>query len=383
MSGLAIWSFVLFAVCIAHGLVIMAWIAGFRRIASMSDLPFAKSGAMPFISMIIPVRNAGGTIGPLLQDLHAQRSPTVSMEVVVIDDHSEDATHAIVSSMCTSWPYLRVLRLNNGTGKKAAISAGVATAQGDLVLLTDADGRCGPDRLNRLAEHWLRTKADLILMPVRTLGTGTAITWLQEIEQAALLGVAAGSAACNMPLLANGANMAVTRQAFNAVHGFAGDDWASGDDQSLLERIGGSGRAVSYLLHPDVVVDVEAEPDSRSFLSQRLRWAGKMRAPGRIGGSVLVLLALLLPWALFITTVVAVVQLDIGEGLLRVWLLLIGAWFLWSLPLARILGEAQRFLGTTRRVPSTLPAMAAFFTYAPLIAISSLFVRPRWKGRRV
>lgn len=339
------------------------------------------------VSLIVPARNAAGTLTALLQDLHAQQWPKEAVEVFVVDDGSEDGTAELVRAMAKRWPGLLLVQAE-GKGKKAAISEGVRRAQGEWVLLTDADARCGPLRVPRIMQHVHGSGLDLLLLPVGTRAHGGMIQQLQADEQAALLGVGAGTALQGGAVLANGANMAFRRSAFLEVGGYAGDTWASGDDMFLLQRMRKARRQVGYLLHPDVLVTVDAEPTFAGFWAQRLRWAGKMRAMSGPGPWA-AMAGIMLPWfLLYASTSFTLAELMLKRPL-AILFLLSAAWLLWLLPLLRLARTARRFLQTSMdaappRWPdvSALLALLAFSFYAPAVALTSLFVRPRWKGRK-
>lgn len=389
MTGWLIAVLVLFVITMVHASILEGWrkriIDGARPLGAM-DRPAPDV----FVSLIVPARNAANTLVPLLQDLHAQHYAKECCEVIVVDDQSEDDTAAIVTSMMRTWPQLRLMVATEGEGKKNAIAKGVMEAKGELILLTDADTRCGPRRVGTLADHWRSVHADLVLMPVATKGGDGFLAMMQREEQLALQGATAGSALDGAPMLANGANMAFTREMFFAVNGFKDDRWASGDDMLLLKRTLGAGRPVSYLLDPDVVVITAPESTLQGFVAQRLRWAGKMRAYRNTSGFAAGLLALLMPWALVVVTIQVVRDVSVGESALYTWTLLIGAWLSWALPILRLANGMRTFAGsrdgehdTERNALRALPALTGFAIYAPLIAIASLFVRPMWKGRAI
>ncbi len=83
-----------------------------------------------------------------------------SVEVLVVDDGSTDATAAIVAERLTpltgSSVQLRLLRRPHA-GKGAAVRAGMLDAQGEFILFADADLATPPDQLplltEALAEH--------------------------------------------------------------------------------------------------------------------------------------------------------------------------------------------------------------------------------------
>jgi len=295
------------------------------------------------------------------------------------------------------WPQLRLVVLEDGAGKKAAIARGVMVATGEVVLLTDADARCGPRRVARLAACWAEHAPDMLLMPVRTMGGSGLLAGLQREEQAALGAATAGSGLVGRPVLANGANMAFRRKAFFAVGGFGGDRWASGDDMFLVQRMRRQRLRVHYLFHPDVLVTVAPVAGLRAFLSQRLRWAGKMRAYNDLAGQLLAWASFTLPWLLGWLTVVIATRVRIGDSFVFQWSMLLAAWVLWLVPVLQLVSAMRGFhriaalgpegcrgaVGGPLAAIPTLLALLAFLIYAPVIAILSIFVRPTWKGRRI
>lgn len=332
------------------------------------------------ITMIVPARDEAQGIGALLQDLHAQRYPRDRTEVIVVDDGSSDGTVAIVEGMLKAWPQLRLMR-NAGIGKKAAITTGVEAARAELIVLTDADVRCGPDRLQALAAHWARGRSDFVILPVMTEGMDL-LGRIQADEQVALLGMAFGTAATGSPTLAYGANLCFKRAAFLAVEGYSGDRFASGDDIMLLQRMKAHHRRITAFLSPQALVVAHAQPALGAMLQQRLRWAGKMRGV-RGGMNVFGLLALAFPWALLVLTITFDHRANMGQGAFYSSLLIAGAWCSWTIPILALVSDVRRLLQRRASIGGTVLSLVAFSIYAPLIAGASMFVRPMWKGRRL
>lgn len=84
------------------------------------------------LSCIIPAWNEGPRIAAVLQIVAGH--PLVT-ETIVVDDGSTDDTATIAAGFAQ----IRVLRLAGNGGKTAAVARGLAAAQGDLVMLIDAD----------------------------------------------------------------------------------------------------------------------------------------------------------------------------------------------------------------------------------------------------
>jgi cellulose synthase/poly-beta-1,6-N-acetylglucosamine synthase-like glycosyltransferase len=394
MNDALLFSGIAFLLALFHGLLMEFWRSAIATAQLAHEPAAGDQGPAPLISVLVPARNATGTIVPLLQDLHAQQYPRELYEVLVIDDGSDDGTATRVADMAHTWPGLRVLQLIAGKGKKAAIARGVQEAQGVLVLVTDADARCGPGRLKALADGYGAAPADLLLLPVRTVGGEGLAAAVQRIEQTALQAAACASALGGRPVLASGANMAFRRDAFLAVGGYDGDRRASGDDMFLLQRMRRHERPVGYLADARAVVTVAPEPGWSAFFSQRIRWAGKMWAYRDPAGMFAGLLAVAFPWALLALSLVAmrsVVELD---DLFHPALLLPAAWALWAVPIVRLVRAMDDFFGSAGREAGSdqkgdrsgiriLLTLLAFTLYAPVIAILSIFVRPIWRGRRI
>lgn len=369
----------LFAIALLQAILLSGWREALRKaeVDTVEGIVVSPGS----VTVVIPARNAENTLTPLLQDLFAQNLSKERISVVVVDDHSEDGTAGIVKSMMRTWPGLGYL-LNDGEGKKAAIGTAVLQAKGEFIALTDADARCGPDRIGRMIARMEQDQLDLLLAPVRTVGERSWLGRLQENEQAALIGVAAGEALLGRPMLGNGANMAFRRSAFMAVNGFVGDRYASGDDVFLIQRMKEAKRSIGYLWDDQAVVTVNAETTFSSALQQRLRWSGKMRGI-KGASSWLGFAAVLLPWALSTATLRIVPHALDREYGAETLLLLAVAWLLWYAPVIRLVAEVERFLDQRNSTVSTILSYTAFTIYAPLIAAAALFIHPRWKGRRI
>ena len=388
MSTALIVALCAFGAALVHGLLLDAWR---EALVKMPELP-EEELEQPFISVVIPARDAAATLAQLLQELNAQRYPRDLYEVIVVDDHSSDGTSELVKGFVRTWPGLQLLQAEDGQGKKAAITQGVEAARGDLVLLTDADASTGPLRLPTIAAYWAKEQPALLLLPVHTTSGQGLVAWIQRKEQAALQAASMGSALRGNPVLANGANLAFSKLAFRRVGGFQGDRHASGDDMFLLQRMRRHHMKVSALAHPEVHVSVEPEEHWRGFLAQRLRWAGKMWAYREASGMLAAIAALVFPWALLVASVWVLGNLRIGQGAVYTLVLLLGAWTVWIFPILRLVKSMERIQSRTFGGPepsrsdgawSTIPALILFSLYSPAIAIMSIFVRPTWKGRRI
>lgn len=88
------------------------------------------------VSIVLAVKNEEIYVESSLSSILAQSG--VNVEIIVVDDGSADATHAIVSRMVTAHPNLHLFR-NPRVGKSAAFNYGVSQSHGKFVCLFAGD----------------------------------------------------------------------------------------------------------------------------------------------------------------------------------------------------------------------------------------------------
>lgn len=107
------------------------------------------------LSVVIAAFNEEDVIRALYARLKAVLSSLpYRHELVFVDDGSTDATAERLASLSDDDPLVRVLQLSRNFGKEAAISAGIAHAAGDAVILIDADLEHPPEVIPRLVAEW-------------------------------------------------------------------------------------------------------------------------------------------------------------------------------------------------------------------------------------
>jgi dolichyl-phosphate beta-glucosyltransferase len=105
----------------------------------------------PSLSIVFPCFNEAGRLpGTLERYLAAFPEDPAAVEFVVVDDGSTDATPAVAEKTAAGDPRVRVLRSDSNHGKGFAVRAGVLSAEGELVVFTDADGSYDPVQVRRV-----------------------------------------------------------------------------------------------------------------------------------------------------------------------------------------------------------------------------------------
>ena len=87
------------------------------------------------ISVIIPAFNEKATIREILRRVQAMK---LAEEIIVVDDGSTDGTCEILQELDHQGP-VRVVFHEKNQGKGAAVRTGIQQAQGDVLIIQDAD----------------------------------------------------------------------------------------------------------------------------------------------------------------------------------------------------------------------------------------------------
>lgn len=106
----------------------------------------------PVLSVVIPVFNEERTVALLLDELRSALEPLGrEWETVFVDDGSTDGTFSALTRLHAASPgVVRVVRLRRNFGKAAALSAGFAQAQGEVVVTIDGDLQDDPAEIPRM-----------------------------------------------------------------------------------------------------------------------------------------------------------------------------------------------------------------------------------------
>ena len=132
----------------------------------------------PDLSVVVPVHNEAGSIGPLLAEIRAAMDGRTDYEIVVVDDHSSDATPARLADAAREIKTLRVVHHRKNAGQSTALHSGVRFAKGTLIATLDGDGQNDPADIPALLDAYRARKRDrpLLIAGHRTERRDTFVT---------------------------------------------------------------------------------------------------------------------------------------------------------------------------------------------------------------
>jgi len=243
------------------------------------------------------MRNESAVIKDSLKKLLSQDYPATKMEIMVMDDFSEDDSADIVKSFEDK--RLRYFHLSefpefcfpDRPNKKAALQIAVNKASFENILVSDADCLSEKGRLKAFAACLQDEKVHFIAGGVRVTSTPNLLALFQELDGISMLGVTAACLAQQFPVMANGGNMAFRKIDFLSLAAYEKDKHiATGDDVYLMHLIRNKfPEGIIFLNHPAGIVSTAAQENVIAFLQQRKRWLSKaMLMPDRRITAVLV-----------------------------------------------------------------------------------------------
>ncbi len=117
----------------------------------------------PILSLVLPIFNEEAIIPELDRRLRAFLSDALadvqsgvgqSWEVIFVNDGSKDRSLALLTELAAAEPRYKVLSLSRNFGHQMAITAGLDRADGDAVVVMDADLQDPPEVVSQMIARW-------------------------------------------------------------------------------------------------------------------------------------------------------------------------------------------------------------------------------------
>ena len=222
-----------------------------RRSRSLDDESSTPPAVVSLVSVIVPARNEARNIGRCVRSILA--SDYRSLELIVVDDHSQDDTAPLAHEAGAGDSRFRVVpnpSLPNGWfGKQWACATGVAAARGELLLFTDADTEHAPDLLPRAVNALLRDNVGLLTVAGHQETHGfwerllqPQVFWMLLVRYGGTESVSHARRAEDV--IANGQFLLVRRAAYESVGGHASVRDKVAEDLALAQRFHRGGLGV-------------------------------------------------------------------------------------------------------------------------------------------
>jgi dolichol-phosphate mannosyltransferase len=110
----------------------------------MNATDMRDSAQAPAVSVVVPVRNEEGNVGPLVDEITTALTGRWPFEILYVNDGSTDGTAEELVRLMASRPYLRQVKHATSCGQSAAVRTGSKAALAPLVVTLDGDGQNDP-----------------------------------------------------------------------------------------------------------------------------------------------------------------------------------------------------------------------------------------------
>ncbi|PIR43585.1 glycosyl transferase [candidate division WWE3 bacterium CG10_big_fil_rev_8_21_14_0_10_32_10] len=113
------------------------------------------------VSIVMPVYNEKNTLLDILKKVKEANVLGLEKEIIIVDDCSTDGTKDLYKNLEKD-KKITIIRKKINQGKGAALKTGFESANGDVVLVQDADLEYDPNEYSLLLEPVLNGKADVV-----------------------------------------------------------------------------------------------------------------------------------------------------------------------------------------------------------------------------
>jgi cellulose synthase/poly-beta-1,6-N-acetylglucosamine synthase-like glycosyltransferase len=257
------------AILYAVGILLTALVAWFARYPTVTT-------ERPFVSVIVAARNEEHNIGRCLESMTRLTWPRELLEVIIVNDRSDDDTPAIVRDYASRFPFITLLHATPGTGhlagKTNAVTQGIDASRGSILMMTDADCGVPAGWIEETVKYYTDDSIGLVpgFTEIRHRNIFEAI---QTIDWFGLFSVASATTAIGFPVTAVGTNFTVRRAAYDAVGGYRGIPFSVTEDYALFHAVTTrSPYRARFPMDPRAVVSSEPCPTWTDLYRQRKRW---------------------------------------------------------------------------------------------------------------
>jgi hyaluronan synthase len=232
---------------------------------------------LPTVTLVIAAKNEKDNIAETVECCFRSAYPPELMEVIAVDDGSDDGTWEVLESLRAAYPRLRPHRFEENKGKRHAMAFGAEQARGQVLVYVDSDSFPEPDALYKIVQPFADARVGAVSGHV--LAVVEDHNFISKMESVRYYVshrlMKAAESVFGAVTCCPGAFSAYRRDAVMAVlpawlgQRFLGTAATFGDDRSLTNFIL---RRHSVVYHAGALCHTYVPDTWRKFIRQQLRW---------------------------------------------------------------------------------------------------------------
>lgn len=237
-------------------------------------------GYEPGISVVVPAYNEGTAVARTVHAVMAAGYPWEKLEVVLVNDGSEDDTVVHMRRAAAYYPegLIRCIDLPENVGKRSAMAAGIRQTQHEVLVFVDSDSVPSPGSLRHLVQSLADPTVGCVsgITHVRNAYSNTLTRMQMARYYVSFQLLKAAESVLGAVTCCSGCFSAYRRQAVLPVldewehQTFLGAPCTHGDDRALTNRVLRAGYTSRYNSTAEAWTD--APEGYRKFFRQQLRW---------------------------------------------------------------------------------------------------------------
>ena len=230
--------------------------------------------SQPFVSVVIAARDEEQHLAACLESTLSQSYDRKLFEVIVINDHSSDGTENICREFARRFSNFRYLNAREDAqlrGKTNALDQGIQNANGEIVLITDADCMVPPTWVEWTAKRYAGSMG--VVGGITLQKSDSWFGGMQSLDWAYLLGLAAAAMSLRIPLSTIGNNLSFRKSTYMDLGGYRKISFSVTEDFMLFRAIVRT-KKWNYVCPIDPRLVVTSQPCSewRELIRQKHRW---------------------------------------------------------------------------------------------------------------
>lgn len=260
-----------------YSITVVIYVLG-RFVGALFYRPVPDVGYRPTVTVIVPAFNEEDGIIGTIQSCIEVDYPRELLEVIVVNDGSNDRTWERILEAKARWPEVYAVDLGRNYGKRGAMAEGIRRAKGDILCFVDSDSYLKPDAVTAIVQPFVDSRVGTVVGHAYVRNAMT--NWITKMQQVryysafrvikSMESLLSGTVTCASGCCAAYRTSVILPLLDNwEFQTFLGRPATFGDDRALTNRVLTTHRVV---YQSSAQADTVAPDSLRRFFRQQLRW---------------------------------------------------------------------------------------------------------------